>query len=651
MSTSAFPSLRTSCVLVLGAALVVPFFNAAPTSANSTIRNAWTNFYGPIPSNANCQLCHFDTQPPSWNGYGWDIRLAIGDSNCDGTDGTMPDGNVSLDEAFACIEGLDSDMDPGANDNIAEINASTQPGWTAADTNTIFSDLGDVFNQPPFPGLEPYDPSGTGGVGGMGGTGGVGGTGGTGGTGGVGGTGGTGGVDCDPGHDGIPPGQFKRGTIVVKPGQSIQEAIDRAQPGTRIFVHGGVYEEPCNTTNGLNITKSGIHLVGQSNKNKRVILRSASGQRNGIAIVAPEVPAAAQPLGREVEHTDCMGCHTDMAPPFPLFPDVPIVDPTDDPWLYDIVVESITIEGFANNGIFTRHVDGFVFDDVTSINNRNYGIFPVLSKNGVVRDSYSTGSDLDSALWVETSEHVLVINNIVENSVNGIEVSNSDDILVMNNEMRNNTVGAAILLLPDIFDDEGRKSAKRIDLVNNWIHDNNKENTARPGSILSLIPKGIGILYLGVDDSLIQGNLVENHGYVGIAIADYCAVTDGFENFNCAADADISIEFLYDQTSNRNRVESNVLVNNSGNPPPPPFGLFAADLTLLTVPWDVTALGIPIPPFPPQDPDDLTPFHGNCYENNDPDDASFFSLFYLILAMDPTLPDPPPLPWQPPTCD
>ena len=72
--------------------------------------------------------------------------------------------------------------------------------------------------------------------------------------------------------------------------------------------------------------------------------------------------------------------------------------------------------------------------------------------------------------------------------MNGFEVSNSDDILRPHNESRNNSVGAAILLLPDIFDD--RPGAKRIDLVDNWFHDNNEPNDARPGSILSVVPSG-----------------------------------------------------------------------------------------------------------------------------------------------------------------
>ena len=598
MGTSGFARLRTSCLLFAGVALAV--FVAGPTHANALrpALKAWQDFYGPgtetnstSGDTAECQLCHQDPNPPErdWNGYGWDFFLARGNMlpgmDCD-SDG---DGVVGFEEAFVCIEALDSDMDPGMFLNIEEIMLDTQPGWTDGPNNTIFTDNDTLPNQPPpMNDIGPLDPGGAGGTGGMGGTG---------------------------GDDMFPPGQFKRDTIVVvNPGQSIQEAIDRAQEGTRIYVLAGVYEEPNNPTNGLNITKSGIHLIGQSNPQKRVILKSTGGQRNGIVIVPPDVPAAAQPQGREVERTDCMGCHTDMGPPFPLHPDVPTVIPMDeDPWIYDIVIEGITIEGFENNGLFTEHVDGFVFDDVESKNNRNYGIFPVLSKNGVIRNCRSTGSDKDSAIWVETSEHVLVIGNVVEDSVNGIEVSNSDDILVIDNEMRNNTIGAAILLLPDIYPNRG--GAKRIDLRNNWVHDNNRLNTARPESILGSIPRGIGILYVGVDESVISGNLVENNDFTGIAIVDYCLPFDGTP-FACGVDPDtLNPGFLEDQTAQNNRVEGNILVENATNPRPDenPFAFAAAELTLLT---------LPVPESP--DPVDQDPFHGNCYVDNVPEDASFF---------------------------
>jgi parallel beta-helix repeat protein len=323
-----------------------------------------------------------------------------------------------------------------------------------------------------------------------------------------------------------------------------------------------------------------------------------------------------------------------MGPPFPLHPDVPKYIPMDtDPYIYDIKIEGITVKDFSNNGIFTEMVDGFVFDNVRSIDNENYGIFPVLSKNGVIKNSYSTGSFRDSALWVETSENVLVQGNVVEYSTNGIEVSNSDDILVIDNEMRNNTIGAAILLLPDIW--KNRPGAKRIDLHNNWVHHNNEPNGSGLGSILGFLPPGIGILYVGVDESLISGNLVENNNFVGIAISDYCAPFQGTP-FQCELpdpedpDPPFPLGFLLDQAAENNRVVGNTLVENATDPdpfPPPddnPFAFAAADLSLLTVP----------PPEPP--------LHGNCYENNQPEDASFFSLAYLLGEV--------PGPWTPPEC-
>jgi parallel beta-helix repeat protein len=595
----------------------------APAAAFNGILSDWQDLYNPPSAsgdNAVCQLCHVNPngQQP-FNAYGWSILEALENAACD-TDG----GGVSNVEAFICVETLDSDFDPTGSSDLTEINASTQPGWTDGPFNTYYSTgAAPVENQLPPNDIGPLDPGGGGGMGGMGGMGG-------------GGAGGTGGDDCDGGHDPIPPGQIKRSSIVVKEGQSIQEALDMAQEGTKIYVHAGIYEEPCNPTNALNITKSGIHLVGQSksssdNEKKRVIIRRTGDQRNGIVIVPPEVPAAAQPVGSaEVERTDCMGCHTDMGPPFPLHPNVPTVIPMDDdPWLYDIEVRNIEVQGFRNNGFFTEHVDGFVFDNIRSIDNRNYGIFPVLSKNGVISNSYSTGSDLDSALWVETSENVLVIGNLVENSTNGIEVSNSDDIRVIDNEGRNNTIGAAILLLPDIYDN--KDSAKRIDLVNNWFHDNNRPNGARPGSVLSFIPKGQGILYVGADDGVISGNLVENNDFVGIAVVDYCLPFEGTP-FACSVDPTVTLEYLLDQAAEDNRVADNILVNNGTNPDPGnPFPDFAAELTLLTLPASFVGL-----------PGDDRPYHGNCYENNQPEDAWFFSLFDATIGVPP--------PWTPPPC-
>jgi parallel beta-helix repeat protein len=363
---------------------------------------------------------------------------------------------------------------------------------------------------------------------------------------------------------------------VVSPGRSIQQAIDRAKPGGWVVVLPGVYHETADTTNGLNITKA-INLIGLSTRQKRVVLENSGGQRNGIVAV----PAT---------HTSCMSCHSSLAPPFDLLPGVQAN--TMDPALTirGLTITGITIKDFANNGLFTRGVDGFLIADVHSVGNKNYGIFPVSSKNGIITRSSAVGAD-DTGIWVETSEHVKVTYNLVEGNVNGFEISNSDDILLANNEIRGNTVGVASLFLPDIFG--VRPDARRITIRDNYVHDNNKPNTAREGAILSTVPPGTGILHVGVDDSLITRNRVENNDFIGIAVVDYCLVVQG-GFFDCGADPDVTPGFVADNEATNNRVTNNVLRNNGTNPDPTtPFVFAASDLGLLTA-GD----------------------HGNCYAGN-----------------------------------
>jgi parallel beta-helix repeat protein len=319
-----------------------------------------------------------------------------------------------------------------------------------------------------------------------------------------------------------------------------------------------------------------------------VVLENAGGQLNGIVAV----PAA---------HTNCMGCHSSLAPPFPRLPGAGAIPA---PEIRGVTIQGITIKDFVNNGLFTRGVDGFAIVDVHSVGNRNYGIFPVSSRNGIITRSSAVGAD-DSGIWVETSENVRVTHNLVEGNVNGFEISNSQDVLLAYNEIRGNTVGVASLFLPDIFG--VRPYARRITIRDNYVHDNNKPNTAREGAILSTVPPGTGILHVGVDDSRIAGNLVENHDFIGVAVADYCLVVGGGP-FDCAVDPEVTPGFVAGSEATGNRVVDNVVRNNGTSPDPTsPFAFAASDLGLLTA-GD----------------------HGNCFAGNA--FGTTFSAFGLLPA-------------------
>ena len=378
---------------------------------------------------------------------------------------------------------------------------------------------------------------------------------------------------------------------VVSPGESIQAALDRAAPGGMVLVRPGVYRENADETNGLEITR-GVSLVGLSTARERVVLDGAGTQRNGIVAV---------PANR----TGCMDCHTSMAPPFPLLPGV-AGGLKMDPQLHGLLIAGITIRNFRNNGLFTENVDGFTIFDVQSVDNRNYGIFPTLSKNGAIVASYASGSD-DSGIWVETSEDVLVTMNLVEDNVNGIEISNSHRIEVARNVGRGNTVGILGVFQPSLFDD--RPLLAELDIHDNLLYDNDRPNTARAGSILSLVPAGIGVLLVGVDDSRIADNHIEGNDFLGIAVADFCVLVSGTP-FDCFTSASLPFEFLLAQPSSGNRVTGNLVRGNATAPDPAhPFAFVASDLALLTA-GD----------------------HGNCYADNLFDTA--FSLIGLLPACD-----------------
>jgi parallel beta-helix repeat protein len=355
-----------------------------------------------------------------------------------------------------------------------------------------------------------------------------------------------------------------------------------------VLVQPGTYRETADATNGLNITRS-VNLVGLRSRGQGVVLQNSGGQKNGIAAV----PAA---------HTACMDCHSSLKPPFPRLPGVAAGGPMTSPAIDGLTVQGITIQGFDNNGFFARGVDHYRIVDVHSVDNPNYGIFPVSSNHGLITRSSARGAD-DSGIWVETSTDVRVTHNLVEGNVNGFEISNSQDIMLAHNEVRGNTVGIANLFLPDIFAVQG--FARRITIRDNWVHDNNKPNTAREGAILSTVPPGTGILVVGVGDSLVEGNLVENHDFVGVAIADYCAVVSGGP-FDCAVDPTVTPGFVALSEASGNRIRDNVVKGNGQHPDPAePFAFAASDLALLTA-GD----------------------HGNCFAGNAFDTA--FSLIGLL---------------------
>ncbi|MEN8168112.1 MAG: PKD domain-containing protein [Pseudomonadota bacterium] len=107
MHKAYFIRFRAFAPVLIGAGALL----AAPgAQALNGYLSDWQNQYpGSTSDNASCQLCH-GSSTGTLNAYGADLCLA------------------SLD--FVSIELDDSDLDPTGSDNLAEIEADAQPGWT-----------------------------------------------------------------------------------------------------------------------------------------------------------------------------------------------------------------------------------------------------------------------------------------------------------------------------------------------------------------------------------------------------------------------------------------------------------------------------------------------------------------------------------------
>lgn len=325
-------------------------------------------------------------------------------------------------------------------------------------------------------------------------------------------------------------------SVTVEPGESIQAAVDAASPGDTIVVMPGDYRETHPGIAAVRITKP-LKLIAKSDlPGVKVRILPSPGQMHGI-LVEPANPG--------------------------------------DPDIDGIEISGFTVEGFPNMGIWLRHVKNFTVENNESVNNLENGIFPTLSANGLVQKNVAYGSQ-DSALWVEGSQNVRVINNELHNSPTGLEITISKEITVENNDIHDNTIGVGLYHpatagLPQDEWPPGEYGYWHI--LDNYVHDNNEPNSAPEGSETSQLPYGGGVLLLGVDHVDVQKNQIENNDFFGIAMIDYCIAVMGTD-FDCRKNPPP----VKDTSPDYNQFISNILINNGTNPPPGEFASLAADL-------------------------------------------------------------------------
>ena len=178
------------------------------------------------------------------------------------------------------------------------------------------------------------------------------------------------------------------------------------------------------------------------------------------------------------------------------------------------VVEDLAITGTPGDGIRANDVDGIVFqrldvgwDSDDPLANGAYAIYPVQSTDVIVRDCVAHGAR-DAGIYLGQSTSSLLENNEAFGNVIGVEVENSTDTLVVGNHAHDNTNGLLVITLPGLDIGDGKRANAR----GNVIENNNVPNFGDEGTVIGVLPRGIGVLLVATDHNEVWDNDIRGNG-------------------------------------------------------------------------------------------------------------------------------------------
>ncbi|MFF0203701.1 nitrous oxide reductase family maturation protein NosD [Streptomyces sp. NPDC005017] len=268
---------------------------------------------------------------------------------------------------------------------------------------------------------------------------------------------------------GATPSAAAHGVHVVRPGQSIQKAVDAASPGDIVLLTAGTFRESVQvTTPGLTLRGVGRHTVIRPAAEKAAGTCAQDG--NGICVVGTK--------DRNVEN---------------------------------VTVASLTVTGFARSGVYSTHTDRLTVRNVTAVENAVWGIAQEMSVRGVfkentARNNGDAGVFLANAVKAELgatdTRGALVAHNRLEGNRIGVTVRRLRNLTVAGNGISGNCAGVFVV------GDENKPKAGALTVRDNRVVSNNRSCPAN--SRLEAL-QGSGIVVTGAEDTLVTRNVVRDN--------------------------------------------------------------------------------------------------------------------------------------------
>ncbi|MFB7779543.1 right-handed parallel beta-helix repeat-containing protein [Streptomyces bauhiniae] len=271
---------------------------------------------------------------------------------------------------------------------------------------------------------------------------------------------------------GAVPATAAHQTLVVRPGGSIQKAVDAARSGDTVLVLAGTYHE------SVQIVRDRVTLRGAG---AHTIIKPAAVKTGKDANTCAKNGNGICVLGTKKK--DVRG----------------------------VTVADLTVTGFARAGVFGMATDRMTVSHVYAVDNDTWGIAQERSTGGVFRENVAerngdAGLFLANTIKEEAGAYdagrTLVEHNRLNDNRIGVTVRRLRDVNVQDNGISGNCAGVFIV------GDENKPKAGHLTVTRNRVTQNNKScpKTARLPAI-----QGSGIVLTGVEQTRVTGNYVRGN--------------------------------------------------------------------------------------------------------------------------------------------
>ena len=186
-----------------------------------------------------------------------------------------------------------------------------------------------------------------------------------------------------------------------------------------------------------------------------------------------------------------------------------------------VAVENLTTINYTNNGLFWVSSEGYRASYITTYRTGDYGIYAFDSVKGQIEHSHTIGSR-DAGVYIGQCYPCDAVITDVISSHNGLGYSGTNsggNLLIVNSTWHNNRAG----IVPNSGSYELCYPERETTIVGNVLYDNNQPDTAAID--VALLAQGNGILVAGGIGNVIERNRVDDHFRTGIGLVPYLEET------------------------------------------------------------------------------------------------------------------------------